>query len=384
MGLTLIMSCSKEPIDQTQTTGGEVETEVISCDLSLEINQEIDTLGTVLTAVASNGTEPYSFLWSTGETEEMILVSQNGNYGVTVTDAEGCTFSLAVDVEISAGLCDDFFVSITSDSIIYELTAYVTGGTVPYTYNWSNNQTSSIIMINEDGEYSVTVTDSEGCIATTSITVGNTDCSGFFGELFYDESSGIVSPIVEGGVAPFTYEWSNGQTTNTIAPTDNGLYTIIVTDSQGCSFFASINLVLNDVCSVFISQDTTTNDIIAFPSGGVEPYVYLWSTGETTEEIEISVDGEYGVTITDANGCTASAIGFFIIWESCNDLTIEFDYDEIANTLTGVASGGVNPFTYLWNTGDTTETININAPGVYSLQITDANGCVAMGLYTIE
>ncbi len=122
-------------------------------------------------------------------------------------------------------------------------------------------------------------------------------------------------------------------------------------------------------------------------SGGTAPFTYAWDNGETTEDISALAAGTYNVTITDANGCTATASA--VVGEPTLLAGSAVATDALCNgaadgTVDLTVSGGTAPFTYAWSNGETTEDISTLAAGTYNVTITDANGCTATASATVN
>ncbi len=216
--------------------------------------------------------------------------------------------------------CEDFAVTLTMDpdsSLALILIADVEGGTAPYAYEWSTGETTSSIEIagNLNENYTITVTDAGGCTEVESF--GPDPCDFFTASINVD-SNGTAAIILlanpSSGTAPYTYVWSNGATTNSIEVSDNGTYTVDITDANGCTTSASYEYTYIEPCLSFmvqvgVAQDSTgtgsTDILYASVSGGLAPYAYAWSTGETTYSIVPSGTGNYAVTVTDSYGCVA-------------------------------------------------------------------------------
>ncbi|MEM1319163.1 MAG: hypothetical protein AAGG75_02840 [Bacteroidota bacterium] len=313
LGTALLSSCTKENLDETNIEENDV-TESVVCDLSVTI--ETTAFGATLMAVANDGTAPYTYLWSTGETTQEIRVTTSGDYEVTVTDAEGCTATATISAN-NSNPCDLFGVSV-------EMTA-----------------------------------------------------------------AGSLGAIVTGGTAPYSYLWSTGETTEQITPTASGTYSVTVTDAEGCTSAASAIATVSTPCDrlvVVVDSAMTGAGVVltATVTGGTAPYAFAWSTGETTSDIIVTTDGTYEVTVTDAEGCvvTASMMISFST-DPCNGLRIFFDTDAAGTMLRAVAQGGTAPFAFLWSTGETTEFISVMSGMTYTVAITDAEGCMVEDSYTI-
>ncbi|MEL6837619.1 MAG: SprB repeat-containing protein, partial [Bacteroidota bacterium] len=199
----------------------------------------------------------------------------------------------------------------------------VSGGTAPYTYAWSNSATTEDIFNLLAGTYSVTVTDANGCTDEASFTIGepteltidaggtnreDVDCNG--------AATGSIDLLVEGGTAPYTYNWSTGQTSEDVSNLTAGTYDVTVTDANDCTDSASFTITEPTSLSIDVAGTTTedadcngatTGSIDLVVNGGTPPYTYNWSNGATTQDISNLAAGTYDVTVTDANDCTDEA-----------------------------------------------------------------------------
>lgn len=191
----------------------------------------------------TNGTPPYTYVWSEGSTTESIEPVSSDTYFLTVTDANGCTSVDSVDF-IFTDPCISFSINII-DSLVNTagntiLFPSYNNGTAPYTYNWSTGEITSEIEPMSSGTYIVTVTDANGCVAVNSIDFTLPDpCNQFSVQIFVSQDSmtnaDILSPAVIGGTTPYAYLWSEGSSTITITPTTRGNYSVTVTDANGCA-----------------------------------------------------------------------------------------------------------------------------------------------------
>ncbi|MEL6924073.1 MAG: hypothetical protein AAFO94_08500, partial [Bacteroidota bacterium] len=272
-----------------------------------------------VTALASGGAGAFAtYAWSDGQTTETATDLANGDYSVTVTDVSGCTAVATVNVNVSSGL--DLTIDKKDIRCNGETngmaTAIVSGGTIPLTYAWSNGSTDAQITGLAAGDYSVTVTDANGCSAEASTTIiepfmfkidfakADVVCNG--------DANGSALAQGWGGTAPYTYLWSTGETTEEITNLTAGTYGATVTDANGCEATGEITIEETDPVSVTVDVADTgcvvnaTTSTTANASGGNGDYSYLWSDGQTTQTATGLASGSYGVTVTDANGCTAS------------------------------------------------------------------------------
>lgn len=275
------------------------------------------------------------------------------------------------------------------------ITLSPSGGTAPYSFNWSTGATTATISGLTAGPYAYTITDADGNTKADGISVltpapilANASATPVPGCLPGDVGSATVAPT--GGTAPYTVEWSNGQTGTTIGSTTGGAFGYTITDAEGCSLEGGISILAQ---SPIIPQPAITN-ISCFgegdgqatlnPFGGVPPYSYVWNTGATTATITDLVNGVYAYTITDAVGCQAS--GDFAIntpWPIIPRLETSDGPCEGAGSASLDPFEGTPPYTYEWSTGETTQSIDGLSEGTYSYTVTDANGCIADGEFEI-
>ncbi|MBX2907117.1 MAG: Ig-like domain-containing protein, partial [Taibaiella sp.] len=354
--------------------------------------------GSISLAV-TGGIAPYTYSWSTGATTSSISDLVSGVYSVTVTDANGCSRPEIFVVEEPAtfevtGVATDAACAGVNNGTI-DVTA--SGGTAPYTYNWSNGTITEDVTGLAAGTYTVTVTDAHSCTTGASFTIsapaamtitGTTNtvvcgCMHGMGEIYTE---------VTGGTAPYTYLWSNGATTSFDTGLWTGTYSVTVTDANGCTANGAYSVIsplalVADGAIVNVSCPGGTDGAIAMTvSGGIAPYTFNWSTGSTASSISGLTAGVYSVAVTDANGCAKPYI--FVVEEPATtsasgtvaDVTC---YGGSNGAIDITVSGGTAPFTYSWSTGATTQDISGLAAGTYSLTITDAHGCSSAFTYTV-
>lgn len=343
-----------------------------------------------ITANATGGAGGYTYAWSNGQTTQTISGIKAGIYSVTVTDANDATAEASVELTEP----DEVLVDITADACgsPIVITAQGSGGVGgPYTYKWGTGDRTASITVTESGQYCVTVTDANSCGRISCITVEATplDVKVVADDVTCpDGSDGSVTATPEGGVGPFTYEWNTGATTATVTGLPAGTYTVTLTDANNCTATGSAtitappDLVLLLGATDPICLDDTNGAVTAVVAGGTPDYTYLWSTGATTSSISNLGAGTYSVTVTDANGCTIEKsveLSPMSEIQISTSNTGESCPGENDGTASVVASAGVAPYTYLWNTGETTSTINGLTPGVYRVTVTDNVGCQRIG-----
>ena len=345
--------------------------------------------------VATGGTAPYTYTWSTGADTSSIDNLDAGIYYVTVEDADGSTATDSVTIFNAAPMT----ISITSTNETATgandgtAEALVSGGWSPYTYAWSNGSITSLITGLAPGSYSVTVTDNSSCTAEQSIIINAFACPGLtletnilYPSCFANCDGSIAITGIGQGTAPFTYLWDDGNTTPMILNLCAGDYTVTVTDANGCVITENYPIAPPQELSVNAdstnenAQNQNNGTAWAAPVGGTLPYSYLWNNGSTDSLMLNLTPGTYLVTVTDAHGCTAmdsTKVNAFCTGYTQNSIQNNNCFDTCQWSITSfIVNGGVGPFTYLWSTGDTTETsIDSLCPGQYGVTIQDT-GCI--------
>lgn len=272
-------------------------------------------------------------------------------------------------------------------------------GLAAFTYQWlPAGGTNALATGLSAGTYSVSVTDSNGCEATGTVTLTQPPrvvVATSFTTATCGKSNGSVSCSVTGGLSPYTYLWSpGGNTTNSMTGLSAGTYTIEVTDLNGCtssnyvtisqSFVtATMGRIVNVSCFGGNNGTATVN-----PTGGITPYTYAWTpSGGTSITGTGLTAGSYTVTVTDGSGCTATAKAT-ITQPTQLTATISATNNVLCNGGTGsataTAGGGTSPYTYAWtpNGGTTANATGLTA-GPYTVTVTDKNGCTATAKATI-
>lgn len=354
-----------------------------------------------------NGTSPFTYEWSNGATTASINDLTAGAYTVTITDANGCTASQSVSLDQPAAL--ELAISSTDETALNAndgtATATASGGTPGYSYLWSNGASTAAISELAPGTYSLTATDNAGCEATASVTIQPFACPGIAATISatnitcHGQNDGTAAVQVTGGVAPFAYLWSNGQSTQAVNNLSKGTISVTVTDDTGCATTLSATVDEPPALTLTISHTNETGPgakdgtATALVSGGTPApggtYFYNWSNGATTPSIQNLAPGSYSVTVQDVSGC--STIGQVAVVEYGCAIQVELNSlsptcPDMANGAAEVASisGGSGPFTYLWSNGQTSfQAINLVA-GTYSVTVTDGTGCSVVESVTLE
>jgi hypothetical protein len=349
-------------------------------------------------ATASGGSTPYWFQWNANP----VIYDDNatglpaGTYTVIATDNFGCSATATVTL-VNPSLMQ---VNISANNLSCNqandgtATANVTGGTQPYAFDWSTNpdQTTQTATGLAAGSYSVLVTDSNGCVSTAGTTLTqppaitlsasatNTPCG---------QTNGTATATASGGNGALSYSWNTNpvQTTATATGLSGGTYTVTVTDQSNCSLTATATVVSPGGPSSTVSHTNVScnggnnGTATVTPSGGSQPYTYLWSPGGATTQTAFGlIAGTYTVTVTDQSSCTTSST---VTITQPQAITISLDvtdidcFGEVSGAVNTTVTGGVTPYTYSWNTvpEQTTASISGLVADSYTLTVTDGSGC---------
>ena len=298
--------------------------------------------------------------------------------------------------------CSVFISSINNPSCNLlcngEAQAFATTGTAPFTYLWSDGTTTDIIDSLCAGTYTVTLTDSLGCSSNTSVTISNPPQLSVSVDTiinatcpFFCNGSAVLS--AQGGNAPYGYSWSPaGGTTPTLQVGCPGAYTLIVTDVNGCTASASVQINSNPILTIdtilvsksCVSQCNGTAEIIM--TSGYPPYTYSWSNGATPSSLSGLCSGTYTVSVSDSNG--DCAVGTVTILSQSTPIIGSINNSNSScalciDTMAINITSGSGPFTYTWSNNNTNDTIFNLCAGNYWVHVLDSFGCDALFNATI-
>ncbi|RMG54992.1 MAG: hypothetical protein D6717_08730, partial [Gammaproteobacteria bacterium] len=276
--------------------------------------------------VTGGGTPPYTWMWHTGDTTHNIEGIPSGYYSVIIEDAHGCQATDTIFVPEPPLLEATVHTTPVSSATAADGTAWFTasGGTPPYTWQWSTGSTDSTLVGLPPGEYCLTLTDALGCTATDCDTIPAFDCSqlalsleGYLISCNGDSTAGQIQAMVSGGTAPYTFSWSDGSTGQINPINQAGLHSVTVTDANNCMAIDSIVLTAQtatielsataepESCNCAGDGSITLN-----VSGTYPPFDIAWCDGQTgpvAANLSQCTAPQLCVTVTDSVGCVASA-----------------------------------------------------------------------------
>ncbi|MEP7265044.1 MAG: hypothetical protein ABI772_11130, partial [Bacteroidota bacterium] len=350
------------------------------------------------TVLAAGGTSAYSYNWSNGTTGVTATALSAGTYTVTVTDAHNCSASIPITITEPAAALSSVLSPVNVlcfGNSTGTISNTVTGGTTPYTYQWSSGSSTKNLTSAGAGTYTVTVTDSKGCTTSENATVSQplaslTTSTTSVNVLCRGNATGSITATPAGGTSPYTYIWNNGATSATNGGLTAGNYTVTVTDANNCTSLTSAISITQPAANLTVTQGTTTQvscfglsngSATVTGAGGTAPYTYIWSNGNSTATATGLTAGTYTVTITDANNCSTVNSTITItqpaaaLTSSISSTTAATCYGFSNGSVTVSASGGTTAYSYLWSNGNTTATSGSLVSGSYTVTVTDSKGC---------
>ena len=348
------------------------------------------------------GIEPFTFDWSNGAVGEHVFNLCAGEYAVTATDSLSCVDSLRIELteppvieititEVQNTQCGEYWNT-------GKITVFVLGGVPPYNYLWSNGDTTNIADSLFVDTYYLTLTDANNCIKVISQDI--TDPSPLVVELestpiiCFDDCNGTADiQIVVESVPEYTYIWNTGSTQDSIFDLCEGTYIVTVSDANDCKRVKSVPIinpqkVLVDVDVAHIACHDDLGTVTVIETGGVPPYSYLWSNGQTSQTVTDLSDGNYSVILSDIRGCSDTTEFEIISPELIVFDTLKTGVNcEIACNGTAMleVEGGQEPYQYIWDNNPNQNENNTDSlcMGRHTVTLTDANNCVMKIDYTI-
>ena len=375
-------------------------------------------------ANAIGGKQPYNFYWSNGSKDLFLFGACAGTYTLKAVDANGCLVSITKEIKEDAVINTNNCTTLTANVLVKNtdaasvkcnggLGASVSGGTAPFTYEWSNGKKSQYIDSLCEGSFFVTITDAKKCAVKVSKYVGRDSlvqnpCAGFFANVHVKNDqdgdaicTGALLANAGGGKLPYIYKWSNGSNEPYLKGACQGSYVVSIFDGNNCSVtiekFVGLDTVYNP-CKYFYAKITgvehsglnaakCNGSLKVAVAGGKAPYDFTWSNGGKAPSVTDLCPDKYTVEVKDANKCSIVLTGKVFI-DSTKNLcdgfftkVVEVKNDKAGdNKCTGgimtATVGGKKPYNFYWSNGAQTPNISGVCADNYSLYVKDANNCI--------
>lgn len=317
-----------------------------------------------------------TYLWDFGNLSSSSIsnpgctYASSGNYitSLIVTDTNSCSDTSSINTTVFSIPNPAMGGTITTCGNTYVLDA---GPGVNYLWLPTNASTQTI-TVNTNGNYSVTVTDSNGCVGADQVLVGlNTDVKPHLG----NDTTSCGPYFINAGYPGSTYLWNTGDLTQTVLATIPATYIVTVTDMNNCIGKDTVIVLINTPPSLSLGADITqceTSQPLEL-TATTDAGIYLWNNGSAQPSLSINTSGFYILTVTGSNGCKKSdTISVNLLPSPIVDLGL--DAAVCGTKLVDAQNIGYN---YLWSNGNTDQTITVQADGQYWVTVTNpSNGCI--------
>ncbi|MBN2862065.1 MAG: gliding motility-associated C-terminal domain-containing protein, partial [Bacteroidales bacterium] len=382
--------------------------------------------GSIEISVSGGSEGSFQYTWTASDGGSGLVPDQEdqmtltaGSYNLEVTDLYGCMALFDTVLTEPSELSASFIITdITCESPGFDngsIDLSVTGGVGPYTYLWSNGETTEDISGLTPGDYIVIISDANNCEYTDTMTISlppeitfSTTLSDYngFNVSCYGYSDGQIDISVTSGLAPYLFNWTGpdgfASSSEDISGLKAGQYTILITDANLCTVTGIIELTEPGKLSMNLTLSSSfagaynincagdnTGFIEVEPVNQAGAITYLWSDGSVSAERTGLAAGAYGLIITDSNGCLADTlvtltepdpieISFAVTEPFCPDMPDGL----IELTVTGGVIA--TDYTYLWSDNSTTKDISNIPAGWYWVNVSDINGCIARDSVNVE
>lgn len=350
--------------------------------------------GTVTVKAGGGAGGNYAYLWLPGgQTTTTVTGLAAGTYTVLVTDTSACKkeFNIIVPATLKATLTKSYICN----GGYWIVDARALGGTPPYTYKWDGiwfgTGTTNSFSTKKGGTVIVTIFDANNCESTDSLKIADappllTCSTSQTSESCKDIMDATATAIPMGGMPPYTYSWSNGETNATAVSLTATSYTVKVSDSNKCTAKATVKIngldpIVLKASATSLCSGPNTGTATVSVTGGSPPYTYQWMPGGQTSANAVNLQtGTYTVDVIDSHNClqtaTANVEKGLTLTASETNLVSSSTH---RGTASVTANGGIPGYRFLWNTTPIqTAATAIVIPGTYQVTVLDTVGCSAI------
>jgi PKD repeat protein len=330
----------------------------------LNFGGNIITCGISYTLDAENLGSTY--LWSDGSTNRLFTAGASGTYTVTVKTVNSCVKTEAVSITLNGVVTPNLGADITVCG-----STTLDAGYPGSTYLWSTGAVDRILLVTSSGNYSVTVTDANGCVGSDNVivTVNSVPIVNLGADVAICSDQSIILDAQNEGSA---YLWSDNSTTKRIEPKASGKYSVVVTNVFGCTATDDVNVTINPIPINTLPAAQIVCDKVTLDAGNVGSS-YTWSTTATTQKINVTASGTYSVTIVTSQNC-AKQFSANITVNTSPLANLGEDRSLCFGESILLDAGNVGD-SYRWQDNSSSKTLNANASGIYWVDVIRTNGC---------
>jgi PKD repeat protein len=372
-------STSSADVTMTMNTAGTGAPSLTPASDSSECNGGATTIG--LPSNGSGGLPPYSYSWlpltnlltPNASQTAVSSVTANTTYTMTITDANGCTATDVVQVNVLPAPT----VNLGADTTLCGTAFTLDAGNAGSSYLWNTAAGTQQITVTQSGNYSVTVQDPSGCTGNDNIVVTlNTPPSYSLGN---DTSSCSSNVVLDAGSGYVSYAWSTGGTNQNETISSNDTVAVTVVDANGCVLTDTIEVTLSPAPSVNLGPNVTQCGGTVTLDAGNPGSLYFWSNNTSSQTTTVSTSGVYAVNVLTQAGCS----GTDTVSVTINNQPVVNLGPDTSICLANVILDAGNPgSTYLWSTSATSQSVTVGS-GTYSVTATDPSGCADSDTITV-
>ena len=338
----------------------------------------------------SGGAPPYEYRWDGVPGMETLSNIGAGAYQLVASGANGCSVTAVFNLSeppplaLSTSMDSSSCTRVTAD-----LHAVAQGGVPPYAFLWNTTAGTPDLLSVAPGTYLLTLTDANGCSRQSPpfvVEPGGTPMltdSVFTPIRCFGDQNGQIAVTLSGGVPPYDYKWSGVPGSNTLSNLGSGTYQLVASGANGCSVTAQF--VLNSPAMLVVQQVVSpdsctrkTGAILTAVQGGTPPYQFLWSDNQTLAQLTQLPSGTWTLTLTDANGCTATQTSVVDAFGLPPVFSLTGDTLSCTKKAIDISASPVSLF-YKWQSpggGQLNGGIQtITQAGWYEVTATNASGC---------
>lgn len=272
-----------------------------------------------ISVIAEGSAGPFSFLWA--GPGGYVSTEQNpadlpapGQYSVTVTNAYGCAVTLEAVVPECDAVPEPMIETgaACTGAANGSVSISMPGGNAGYAFAWGGGETTSNLSGLSAGSLNVTITNAAGCTREEEITIPEENSLMLTAEIFgecFQQSEGGIDLSVNGGQAPYTFQWNNVSAQEDLGPVNAGVYQVTVTDATGCTALSSFTVPqhtppdISGQVQLSSCANNADGSIQINITNGTAPFEYEWNNGAVSEDLLNLTGGIYILTVTDDNGC---------------------------------------------------------------------------------